>query len=59
MVFGLAPVPRELWTLKSALFFIKRDTSITMSHRSRAGKPSFRKPASNDIISDSVEQCDT
>ena len=31
----------------------------TKSHKSRAGKPSIRKPASKDTISDSLELCDT
>ena len=35
------------------------NTSITTSHRSRAGIPSIRKPASQEIISDSVEPWDT
>ena len=33
-------------------------TSITISHRSRAGIPSMRKPASREMISASVELCE-
>ena len=32
---------------------------MTSSQRLRAGIPSMRDPASREIISDSVEQCDT
>ena len=35
------------------------NTSITKSHSSSAGKPSIRKPASSEIITDSVELWDT
>ena len=41
------------------LWFDEWNASITTSHKSRAGIPSTRKPASNEIISDSVELCDT
>ena len=41
------------------LFGVVPGTSMTKSHKSSAGKPSIRKPASNDMISDSVELCDT
>ena len=34
-------------------------TSITVSQRSRAGNPSMRSPASREMISDSVELCET
>ena len=37
------------------LSLVVRGTSITMSHWSRAGGPSIRRPASRKIISDSVE----
>ena len=33
----------------------ERYTSITTSHKSRAGNSSIRSPASNETISDSVE----
>ena len=46
MIFGLTPVPREMETFEFALPCVERNTSITMSHRSRAGKPSIRSPAS-------------
>ena len=35
------------------------NTSITTSQRSRAGIPSMREPSSREIISDSVELCET
>ena len=43
------------WTL----LLVERNTSITMSQRSRAGNPSIRNPASREMISDSVELCET
>ena len=39
--------------------FDECNTSITTSHKSRAKIPSIRKPASSDMISDSVELWDT
>ena len=42
-----------------AVLIVERNTSITMSRRSRAGKSSMRNPASNETISDSVELLDT
>ena len=42
-----------------AVWFVERNTSITMSHKSRANNPSIRSPASNGMISDSVELWDT
>ena len=59
VIFGLAPVFRELGIIEFALPFVEGDTSIKMSHRSRTAKPSIRSPASNEMISNSVEQCDT
>ena len=41
------------------VLFDERNTSITTSHESITSTPSMRKPASNEIISDSVELCDT
>ena len=41
------------------LFGVIPNTSMTKSYRSSASKPSTRKPASNDMISDSVQLCDT
>ena len=35
------------------------NTSITKSQRSRAGIPSSHRPASREIVSDSVELCET
>ena len=47
----------------SSLFCFRFDfwwsTSITTCQRSSAGTPSIRNPGSREIISDSVEQCDT
>ena len=40
------------------VLFGKRSTSITISHKSRAGNPSIRNAASNEMISDSVELWD-
>ena len=42
-----------------AVSFVERNTSITTSKRSRAGSPSVRSPASNEIISDSAGLWDT
>ena len=39
--------------------FVERNTFITTSHKSRANNPSVRNPASNEVISDSVELWDT
>ena len=41
------------------LFFDECNTSITTSHKSRAGIPSILNPASKEIVSDSVELWDT
>ena len=43
-----SPVPHKI-------LFVDRNTSITTSHKSRARKPSIRSPASDEMISDSVE----
>ena len=59
VLFGVGPVSRELVTTEFALPCAERNTSITKSHKSRASKPSIRKPASKDTISDPVELCDT
>ena len=37
------------------ILWVVPSTSLTKSHKSSAGTPSIRKPASNDMISDSVE----
>ena len=48
------------WSLVLLVWFGEEwNTSITKSQRSRAGIPSMRKPASREIISASVEQCET
>ena len=41
------------------VLLVERNTSITMSKRSRASNPSIRNPASREMISDSVELCET
>ena len=54
-----------LWTDWNLLWVVQFwfgaewNTSRTKSQRSRAGIPPMRKPASREIISDSVEQCET
>ena len=48
----------HLWFCWSGLVRNEK-TSITKSQRSRAGIPSMRKPASREITSASVEQCET
>ena len=40
------------------LFFLERNTSITVSQRSRASSPSMRNPALEEMISDSPELWD-
>ena len=48
------------WPLVLLVWFVEEwNTSITKSQRSRAGIPSMRKPASREIISASVELCET
>ena len=41
------------------VLLVERNTSIAMSQRSRARNPSMRNPASKEMISDSVELCET
>ena len=41
------------------VLFDERSTSITTFHKSRGSNPSIRSPASNEMISDSVELWDT
>ena len=41
------------------VLFVERNTSITTSHKSTTKNPSICSPASNEIISDSVELWDT
>ena len=57
---SLNPVlfPEACW-VDDFFWFDECNTSITISHKSRAGMPSIRKPASNEIIPDSVELWDT
>ena len=45
----------EIFWLGGTLFD-ERNISITTSHKSRAGIPSIRKPASSEIVSDSAER---
>ena len=48
------------WSLVLLSWFEEEcNISLSKSHRSRAGIPSMRKPASREIISASVEQCET
>ena len=42
-----------------AVLFVELNTSITISQRLRASEPSMRNPASNEMISDSVDLRDT
>ena len=59
----------EIWVLTQVsrvhawvgfgILWVVPSTSMTKSHKSSAGKTSIRKPASNDMISDSVELWDT
>ena len=41
------------------VLLVERNTLITICQRSRAGNPSMRNPASREMISDSVELCET
>ena len=41
------------------VLFVEHNTSTTTSHESRAGIPSIRSPASNEMISDSLDVWDT
>ena len=41
------------------VLLVERNTSISMSQKSRASNPSMRDPASREMISDSVELCET
>ena len=52
------PIPPDLWCCWVG-FGKKWNTSMTKFQRSRAGIPSMRKPASREIISASVELCET
>ena len=58
MVWSLFP-HKSLWAGLPclAVLFVERNTSITMSERSRASSPSMRNPASKEMISDSVKLC--
>ena len=55
----LASVSRCRMSWCFGILWVVPSTSMTKSHKSSAGKPSIRKPASNDMISDSVELWDT
>ena len=59
MVSCLAQVSLGQFVLSLAVLFVECNTSITMSQGSRAGKPSMRNPASNEMISNSVKLLDT
>ena len=58
---GIKNCPVSWWLacLGWTLLLVERNTSITMSQRSRADNPSIRNPASREMISDSVELCET
>ena len=61
-MFGLAIADGFHWSSSlgcSILFGTERNTSITTSQRVRAGIPSMRKPESTEMISASVELCET
>ena len=58
VLWFLAPVSRVHAWVGFGILGVVPTTSITKSHKSSAGKPSIRKPASNDMISDSVELWD-
>ena len=59
--FGIKNCPSFLVPCMFGLdiVLIERSTSITMSQSSRAGSPHIRNPASREMISDSVELCET
>ena len=56
---GSYPFPDAAGLVGDLVLFVDRNTSITISHISRASKPSMRNPASNEMISNSVELWDT
>ena len=49
-----AQFPAAPW-VNDSILFDERNTSTTTSHNSREGSPSIFKPATNEIVSDSVE----
>ena len=53
------PFPDAAGLVGDVVLFVDRITSITASHHSTAGKPSIHSPASNEMMSDSVELWDT
>ena len=59
VMWVLAPVSRVHAWVGFGTLWVVPSTSMTKSHKSSAGKPSTRKPASNDMISDSAELWDT
>ena len=52
-------LPAEGLVFGVLVLFDERNTSVTASHKSMATNPSIHKPASNEIISNSVELWDT
>ena len=58
-LWRVAPVSWMLVCLGWTSLLVERSTSITLSQRLRAGTHSIRNPASRDMISDSVELCET
>ena len=63
LIFGVlwvsSPVSRVLAWVGFGILWVVPSTSMTKYQKSSASKPSIRKPASNDMISDSVELWDT
>ena len=55
---GLLSCTNFLGLVYFVLSFVKRNTTITTSQKSRATSPSIRSPASKEITSDSVELWD-
>ena len=60
-LFSIGAVHKFPWAslLCLAVLFVERNTSITTSQKSTTGNPSIRNPASQEMISDSVELWDT
>ena len=51
--FPVSPRLPDAVVARVLILFVERNTSLTTSHKSRAGNPSIRSPASNEMISDS------
>ena len=67
MLFSTLVIPCDLWSLSlttglpslSGVWIMFPRTETIRSHKSRAGIPSNLNPASKEMISDSVELCET